>query len=228
MDEQNGQTPANPPSDPNPDLAGYPSVDALVAGYRASGNEAKKWRDQATLLEQQLMRQHQPQQVRSQDPYQQLQDYGIPPDALQAAVQQTVAQAFEPIARGFAARNQVLVKHPDYTKFEPDVMQHVASDPDLNQSYQRMFDADPAGAMEYAYLKFGESRRGQKTPKSEPPPSADAQIPSGRSGDGRRGADVQNQNMRDLYEHGQKTGNYVPFIKERLKQVIPDSFLNQG
>jgi hypothetical protein len=133
-----------------PDLAGYPSVDHLVQGYRASSEEAKKWRDRALQLEQQAPRQDIPQ--RQSNPYDRLRDYGIPPEDLQEAVNMEIKKAFEPLARGFQARGQVVGKYQDYAKFEADVAQYIGADPELSDRYQRMFNADPAGAMEFAFL----------------------------------------------------------------------------
>lgn len=211
------------------DLAGYQNTEDLVKGYRASGEEAKRQKARADLLEQQLAQFNRP-NVPNRDPRSQLDPY-IPIDALDEYVGTRIAQAFEPIARGAMARNDMLSRHSDYDKFEADVAKFVNEDPQLSQSYQRMFASDPLGAMEYAYLKYGEQRRSsegtKRTPQSQA--RAEAQIPSSRAGDARQeGTQAQEQeHLNRAWEHFQKTGNPSAYAKARLRGVIRDEFLQR-
>ena len=149
MDEQTAPQPQL-----NPDLAGYPSVDALVQGYRSSGEEAKRLREKADKLEG-LVTQMWEQQAanqrsvpnRSGRPEDRLTEFGVPVDALDEFVAGRVAKAFEPMARGMQARQTIVGSHPDYVQFEQDVANFIGNDPDLSQRYPRMFEADPAAAM---------------------------------------------------------------------------------
>ena len=85
--------------------------------------------------------------------------------------------------------------------------------------------------MEYAFLKFGDSRRRQA-----PNPgngvignSSDAAIPSSRGGDSRRAPDGS-QELQSAFEQFQKTGSSKDaqaYAKLRLRSVIKDDFLNQ-
>lgn len=223
----------------NPDLAGYPTTEALVQGYRASSDEAKKWRDKAIQLEQQVSQrpeipQRDPQgrfqRQESTDPVDRLNDYGVPADAIRQLIGAEIQQAFAPITRGFQARNQVVSSNPDYVKFEADVAQYINSDPQLSQSYPRMFDADPAAAMEYAFLKFGEQRRGAARPTSSSrAESSEAAIPSSRAGEGRRGESDDDlvQKAYDRYRETGSSRDASAYAKARLRGVIKDEFLNQ-
>jgi hypothetical protein len=243
MSEPNNDNGEAPPL--NPDLAGYPSVDALVGGYRASGQEAKRLseenlrisqeRDQFRLLAAQAAanpRQDVPQRNGSANPYDRLAEYGVPSDAIREVITSEIQTAFQPLQRGFEARNQILARYPDYNKFESDVASYIQSDPALNQTYQRMFTADPVGAFEYAFLKFGEDRR-----RTHPQggsgeimgDQAHAQIPNTRTGDARR-MDATGDETREAYRKYQQTGSPQDareYAKLRLRNVISDDFLNE-
>jgi hypothetical protein len=221
------------------DLAGYRSVDDLVKAYRASSGEAQRQRDRVEDLEAR-MRQFESQFTRQPvtqrpDPASRLSEYGVPVDALQEYVggiaQEVVSRAFEPVARGAMARNQLMSSYPDYQKFESDVARFIQEDNSLSTKYQRMFSVDPEAAMEFAYLKYGESQRKSSNgsqQREQEQARADAQIPSNRSGDARRAAaGGQDESLSRGWEHYQKTGDSRPYVKARLRQAIPDDFLNR-
>lgn len=223
-----------------PDYAGYESSEALANGYRASSQEAKRLKDQNVALEQQLraMSANQAPRQDPNDPRQVLEGYAVPVDALDryldAKLQTSLGQAFQPVARLFEARPKMLARYPDYGKFEADVSQYAANDPEVSQGFNAMMQTDPFAAQEYAYLKYSESQR-RKSPAPEESNGArqvrrqasEARIPSQRSGDARSTPDNAADLVDRAREHFQKTGNAVPFAKTRLRQVIPDSFLNQ-
>lgn len=214
-----------------PDLMGYKSVDDLVAAKRASDQEARRMAERIGRLETMMtetMAANPRQPVPNRDPYARLDELGVPADAVREAIRNEVTSAisgaFEPIVRGSQARQQVLSRYPDYNKFEADVATFIQSDPDLSQTYQRVFNADPAAAMELAILKFGQTQRGRTAPAEEPSVTENA-LPSMRSGDARQPADTREQ-VRAAWEHFQKTGNPRAFAAARLRESIPDSFLN--
>ena len=230
---------ATPQQPLNPDLAGYPTTDALVAGYRNSSDEGKRQRERADKLENLLVEVVQrgasntrpaiPDR-RSESPEDRLTQFGVPVDALQEFVAGQVQRAFAPITNGMQARTTVVGAHPDYVQFETDVAQFIASDPELAQRYPRMFEADPAGAMEYAFLKFGDSRRreGGAAGNGVAPNSSDAAIPSSRAGEGRRAPDP-NHAAQEAYERFQRSGSSkdaAAFAKIRISGIIKDDFLN--
>jgi len=226
----------------NPDLAGYPSVEALVQGYRSSGEEAKRLREQVGKYESVLAqvvqnggvpngRQNVPDR-RATSPQDRLTDFGIPVDALEEIVEQRLQKALEPLSRGIQARGKMVSEHPDYVQFENDVAQFINTDPALSQSYPVMFAADPVGAMEYAFLKFGDSRR-----RTAGPPegktrngAVDAQIPGSRTGDGRR-APTGDAQIQEAFERFNKTGSSrdaAAYAKARLGPLLKDQFRAMG
>lgn len=223
----------------NPDLAGYPSTEALVSGYRNSSEEGKRQRERADKLEALLMQSmaaagsnsRTVPDRRGSTPEDRLTEFGVPVDALEQYVTNRVQKAFEPIANGMQARGRIVNDHPDYAQFENDVAQFIGSDPELSARYPKMFEADPVGAMEYAFLKFGDSRRrtnpgnGNVTVGNP----VDAAIPSSRAGEGRRAPD-NSQQLQEAYERFQKSGrstDAAAYAKLRLRSVIKDDFLNQ-
>jgi hypothetical protein len=232
----------NPDQVLNPDLAGYPNVDALVKGYRESGSEAKRLRDELQkrdeLLAQFLTnggaspngRQSVPDR-RQSSPEERLTEFGLPVSDMRDMVRGEVRAALEPISQGIQARGKVVSEHPDYIQFEVDVAHYINTDPELSVRYPKMFSADPEGAMEYAFLKFGETRRraaGAPAGGTRESP-ADAAIPTSRAGDGRRGPDHDSA-IREAFERFQKTGSSrdaAAYAKARLRNVISDEFLSQ-
>jgi hypothetical protein len=225
--------------EPSPDLAGYPSVDQLAQGYRQSGAEAQRQKSRADAAEQQLQalmtaNQRQAPPQNHYDPNSELETLGIPIRALDEFVNRRVAervgQAFQPIAAGFTARGKVAAEHPDYLKYEQDVASFINSDPQTAEAYNQMFNANPVGAMEWALLKFGDSRRRTApSPNGSPDQAAHAAIPSARAGETRQGRDSGDA-IRAAWERYQQTGNSrdaAAYAKARLRHVITDEFLNQ-
>lgn len=227
-DENINQTPA-------PDYAGYPSLDELKNGYRSSGSEAKRLAAENQRLQEQLQgyaanqRQDIPNRSRPED---RLAEFGIPADALNDFVNERVGQALRPLAEGFQARGRVLNEYPDYQKYEADVANFVNADPDFSQRYARMFAADPVGAMELAFLKFGEDKR-KSTPSPKSPNAqemADASLPGERTGESRRSVPQNQQDVDSAWKNYQKSGSKADaeaFARARLKDVIKEDFLRQ-
>ena len=222
----------------NADLMGYPNVEALVAAKRAGDNEAKRLYDdnqkKDALLAQVLTNGYSPNgrsvpDRRSESPEDRLTQFGVPVDALNEYVGQAIQKAFAPITNGMNARGKIVSDHPDYVQFESDVAAFIGNDPNLSQSYPKMFEADPAAAMEYAFLKFGDSRRrSSSTRDTVVGNSADAAIPSSRAGEGRRVPDGS-EALQAAYEKFKKTGrsaDAAEYAKLRLHTVIKDSHLN--
>ena len=211
------------------DLAGYPDVPSLVEGYRNSSREAQRLRNQVQQAAAQPREQIPTLRQRPED---RLSEFGIPVDAMGEFVREQVGQLLAPLARGAEARTRLLGDYPDYLKFEVDVARHLQSDPELSETYNRMFQADPAGAMEYAFLKFGEDKRKTTRPATErsPEESAHAAIPSQRKGDARRGPDEAGRAVEEAFKQYQQTGtsrDAAAYARARLHTVIKDEFLNQ-
>jgi hypothetical protein len=235
-DEAQNQPQAQPL---NPDLAGYPDTNSLVQGYRNSSEEGKRQRERADKAEA-LLAQVMAQQLNGANPRQsvpnrataadRLIEFGIPVDAMREVVGEQIAEAFRPIASGIRARQQIVGAHPDYVQYETDVASFLESDPELKADYDRMFEASPVRAMEYAFLKFGDSRRstvGQA--QANPQGRADAGIPTSRAGEGRRvpPADAQVQEAFERYQKSGSSRDAQAYARARLHGVISDQFLSQ-
>jgi hypothetical protein len=228
----NGEQPNAVPTD----LAGYQSVEDLVRGYRASGEEAKRLRDRQAQIERQyaeLSERVTANQTPTTDPYSELSALGIA-DPIRTIIQREIGNAFQPIARQLSGaqegRTRMLANYgADYTKYESDVAQFIAQDTDMSARYQRLFETDPGSAMDYAFLKFGESRRRQNPLQTTGAPEqrTEASMPGSRQGGPPAAADNQAEVLRAAWEHYQKTGRPEAYAKARLRQVVSDEFLNQ-
>lgn len=226
-DPNNPQAPAQPES---PDYAGYNSHDELVRGYRASGEEAKRQKaraDQAeALLHQHLAQSAPPQNARR--PEDRLAEFGIPTDALgeliDREVNSRIEKAFRPIAQMGQARNHMVSEYGnDYTKYEADVANFLQADPDRNARYQRLFNEDPAGAMEWAFLSYGRSKQSeihQQNGSPERRSPTEAQIPNSRAGDARNPQRTQDDDLSKAFDKYMKTGQSQDFVNGRLRQVL--------
>lgn len=222
----------------NPDLAGYPTTDALVAGYRNSSAEAQRLRTEnekkdaliAQVLTNGMAANPRSVPDRRGTAQERLTEFGVPVDALQEMMRGELQNALAPLTRGIAARGTIVSEHPEYVQFENDVAQFINNDPGLSQSYPKMFEADPAAAMEYAFLKFGDSRRRTSGDPAGPSRAGmtDAAIPSSRAGEGRR-APTQDDEVRAAFTRYQQTGSSqdaAAFAKARLRNVVSDEHLN--
>lgn len=226
--------------EPAPDLMGYGSVDDLVRAKRASDAEVKRLAQNQQALETRLLgleqRGFQGRDVpqRSGRPQDRLADLGIPSDAIEELVQERIGAAFAPLAQAMQARNTVMAEYPDYAKHEANVAKFIASEPELQDRYNRMFQSDPVGALDYGILKYAENQRAQhkSAPQRgrEPAEVAEAQIPSSRSGDARRApaGGPDQAKLEALANRYRETGtrrDAEAYVRERLHSVIKDEHL---
>ena len=231
---------ATPQPQMNPDLMGYPSVEALVAAKRAGDAEAKRLFDENQRKDQLLMQAYNngmgnPRQSvpdRTASPEDRLTEFGVPVDALGAYIDRRLGQALQPLSDGVAARQTVVGRNPDYVKYEHDVAAFISTDTDLSSRYPKLFAADPVAAMEYALLKFGESRRGSVTqPHGVAQGQTDAGIPTSRAGDSRAVGGQGDSRIQEAFDRFQKTGSSRDarsYAETRLGPLLEQQFQRAG
>lgn len=232
-----GQGQPTPPQ--APDLAGFNDPTQLAQAYRGSSQEARRQKERGDQLEAQMreliMRQQSPQT----DPMVRLKEEGWPVETLSQWVEQVAerkaTERFQPIARGLEARGRVMSEYPDYQKYEADVARWLQEDTTRQQQYNSMFSADPVGAMDWAFLKFGDQQRRSKGPETngaDAASRADAQIPSSRSGESRnRNSEQAPDAAARAYNEWRKTGDQgakEQFIRSRLRAAISDDFFDRN
>lgn len=215
--------------------AGYDTPEELERGYLASSEEAKRLkaeRDQYAAL---LAQQNQPRngQQNPDDPFQELENLGVPPKVLEAAFGKYFEKQLGPVVRSVQARPKVIAEHPDYVTYEAKVADWLQQDPQRQSTYQAMFQADPGAAMEWSFLKYGDEER-RRAPADDKQgakrAASQAQIPSARAGDSRREPDDREESQ-ELFKRFMETRSPQDaerFAKSRLKRAIPDSFFQQG
>lgn len=173
--------------------------------YKESSAEARRIaaeRDTYAAALQQAQRPAIPQRARPDD---QLREMGVDPGPIREMLQEQIAEAFAPLTRAMSARQEVVARYPDYSKFESDVARFIQEDPARLERYNRMFAADPAGAIEYGILSFSaERQRSAPSPHEPLEEKAHAQIPGQRSADASRRGPSQAQARDDAWQRYQQ------------------------
>jgi hypothetical protein len=165
-----------------------------------------------------------------------LEELGIPSDSLGEFVANQLAQALNPLIQGQQAREQLKKSYQNFDTLENEVAQFIASTPEVQTRYQRMFRVDQGGAMEWAidrYLKTkGATQQPAETASGADAAAArlDARLPGSTSG-GARGADLGEsqriEQLRRAYEYGQKTGDWSVYQSMRINEVVPDAHVSR-
>ncbi len=234
-EEQNGAVGDNKPDADQRIAELERQYQVLQQRYDASSQEGKRL---AQLIQQQSYEMNRQSVPQRDSAGQRLTDSGLPVDALDEYIEQKadalVAKRFEPLMQGMQARQKMVGRYKDYAKFETDIGELINGDPDFQQTYNRVFQADPVAAFELAYHRLGETkRRSRGSAKNEAVDGADlseAQIPNQRSGDSRRipgGYDAVLQAAERAYRENPNRVTKDAFVRARLKTAISDDFLNQ-
>jgi hypothetical protein len=163
-----------------------------------------------------------------------LEEMGIPSEAIGDLVLERITQALNPIIQGNQAREQLRHSYQNFDSLEGEVANFIASTPDVQTRYQRMFRVDQGAAMEWAIDRYLKT----KGPGTAPAESAsgadaaaarlDARLP-GSGSPANRGQDLgQAQRLEQLqkaYEYAQKTGDWSVYSSMRINEVIPESHM---
>lgn len=164
------------------------------------------------------------------DPREVLSEVGIPMEELDEEIDRrtsrAVQAALQPIFQGAQARSYVAQNYPDFERFEGEVAQFVEANPETKTRYQRLYQADPAGAMEWVYGQFSRSRQtpADATGGNQLGARMDALMPN-MSGQGRQNpaeADFD-EAYKQAFEHGQRTGDWNRLTQVKLGIRVPDS-----
>jgi len=152
------------------------------------------------------------------DPMEALNEVGVPADAIMELVSRGVQNVLQPMMRAQDARQTVSNEYPEFAKFENDVAQYLNSTPPLKQRYERMFQADPAGAMEWAFQTY-QRKFGTPDPGINQDSRREAALPNSYSADTRNaGSDIaKNEELAKRWEWAQKTGNWDQYLTARLE-----------
>lgn len=159
----------NPPVEPTLIHGKYKSLEAADEGYsellstlssRSQENDILK--SKISAYEQVLLEQQQLQQPMQENPLQKLVESGIDPDVLLSVIGQAVKAELAPVQAGIQAQSQFEFEHPEYRNVQPEVAQFVGNDPRMVGRFNKMYQTDPYGAMEWAYDRYREVK--QKTP----------------------------------------------------------------
>lgn len=209
----------------------YKTPEDLEQGYWESQREAMRIMAENQALKAQAAQPHAP----PSQPLAPLEDYGIPPHVIQAAIQaevdaqvarrvdQKFQEAFAPMVQGMSARTNVSRRYPDFEAQAGKISEHIGSDPSLTERYNRMSQSDPEMAMEWAYLEYARSAK----PVTAAESPTNGALPKG--GPAQRvvpGQDNQEElsRARKYYE---VMKDPRPYLRARFRDLIPDSHFEE-
>lgn len=168
----------------------------------------------------------------ARDPLDELSDIGIPKDILQRAVQaearSEATKMLRPLLEGAQARQAMTQKFKDYESHEQEIMGYVASDPQRQASYNRMFQEQPLQAMEWALGMYRLENPGSVTAA---PSSAGAEIPSSQGANPRGDEAAQNEyqeKLKKAYDWYNQTGDRGPVTKLAFYRYVPEHLRSKG
>lgn len=153
------------------------------------------------------------------NPAEALDELGIPVDDVRLLIQREVDAKLQPIFELQRARETVTKAYPDFDKLEDDVAQWLSQNRHLAERYGRMFQADQAGAMEWAingYLKATESNNSDRR-------NPDASLPPQNSGMSRDATGIDAEEIKKEMDRAQQTGDWGRYVTLRLSQTTPAS-----
>jgi len=163
-----------------------------------------------------------------------LEEIGIDPTVIGEFLEQKLNQALNPIIQGAQAREQLKRSYPNFETLEGEVATFIQSNPEIKQRYQRMFQADQGGAMEWAINRYQAAQGGSResaTGAEQLSNRLDAMLPGQGAGATPRGADIgQAQRLEALqgaYEHAVKTGDWSRYMGLRIDEAVPDNHISR-
>lgn len=244
------ETPQTPSAEPTPApkprlYAGkYKTPEELEAGYQNSFSELERIRsDNAQQLDAErrrydelVARIQQPPPSPPQDHFAGFAEMGIAPDVIRTAVRaearaiarEEAQNAVTPLTVGTAARSRVASRYEDFAKVEDQVANFVRSDRDTSERYAHMFGMDPEAAMEWAYMRFRMAHPAETERVSAADNPSEGAITSQAAPPERKPeADTREEEQRGL-AYFQKYRDPMPYVRARLKGIIPDSHFTRG
>lgn len=152
-----------------PDLAGYDSVESLVAGTYASRKEAKRLAQRVAELETVVTRSA-PGSAAERRALDEIDALGLPAETFRAAVRDEaraiVAAELAPMLNANAAVQNMRTNNPDFAEFESDFNQWLSDNPSVSSDYQEATAGKSAAAaalaLEGVFAQFARARTGAR------------------------------------------------------------------
>lgn len=215
----------NRPNEPTSDarlLAGkYRNAEELEKGYTELQRLSNETYQRLQTLEARLGdmdRMNPTEQANKRRAAEILDEVGVPVDALAELIREEQQKFFAPMMAAQEARTAVSREFPDFQSKEEKVASFLEGNSTLKARYQKLYAADPAGAMEWAYSTYS---RMTDTPHTEDT-RTDGRLPAMSGGESRSvDSYVQSQEMEKLVERARATGDWSQVVAARLN--VPDS-----
>lgn len=251
-------TPQQPPAEPTPAqeqklLAGkYRNVEELEKGYNEFRGELDRIREEnrreldreRQRVDQFISQARQP-QPQPRDPLEELNTYGVPADPIREAIRSETARMRQEFENEQRQRDQLLAEartkvqqarsavarqYPDFIQKAQSIADFVDSDTSLTERYSRLYETDPATAMEWAYLRYRDANPAPKRQSAAENPVTGA-LPAGQ-GTGERQPGAADQAYREelakAREYYKTYKDPMPYVRARMRGLIPDSHFQQG
>jgi hypothetical protein len=228
--------PTSAPEQPKLYAGKYPSLEEWEKGHwelhntlKARESALSQQTERINALEQLLVTRAHLEDQNRKSPYDSLNESGVPADMVREAVRMEIQQALAPIAAGARAQQTVRSQFPEYATSENEVAQFLEVNPSLAQRYGQLYNADPAAAMEWAFLRYRDARASQpRTPAPTAPAArADAALPSSQMGERSAPTADNGERMQQAVKYMQTYKDPTPVVHERLRGLIPDSHFTQ-
>jgi len=250
--ESSQDNPPSAPDGPTPSpekrwSGKYATPEELEAAYNNSFAELERIREESrrdiaaerARIDALLVNSQQRQQP-AEDPYLKFNDYGIDPNLMRETIRaeaqkiaaSEVQRAMAPMQEGFRARNEIENSYPGFVRAEKSVAEFIRRDPSLTEKFTRLYSGDQAAAMEWAFLKYQQANPGATARESAADnPLTGAAPPSGGASSPSR-ADTSGQSRAEALDKAQRyytvSKDPTPYLRTRLKDVIPDSHFKEG
>ena len=215
----------------------YHSLEEAQKGYYEQVNsfmqERAKVEALSGLLRDQRVSPASPPAPESFPEMEELENSGVPPQALERFVERVAQRAADQVYRSRVeprevaqqAHDEAARRHPDFLAREQQVADFIQASPELDARYRRMIQADPLAAMEWAYFQHGLTLAPPAPPprQSAVPPVAPAALPQAAVGARQAAPEAVNAEEEEAARQYALTyGDPTRWLRLRLKGVIPN------
>lgn len=160
----------------------------------------------------------------------QLEQVGVPVDAMEGIVRESIEKYLNPVLEGAKARQYIANAYPEFGKHENDVAAYVQENPELRAEYARAYSASPRVAMEWAYNQYAKAHTqpGSVSGAADQARARlDATLHAGGGGDRTNSVQTpEDQQLAGAWNHWMQTGDGEPYMRMKTRRVVPSGHID--